>query len=168
MGGFIWVVLSVAVAIAALVKGDVSHYTWWYTYEFCFLCALAYLGYGHLFHITFIVQGVIVLVGVFGMSIWGCKMLTDAANNMSLLYIPANFAIHYLPLLIICGATILGKFKKPANYYAQVELAVGIFIMYASTTNAPHVYGCEVPRGVACTIGLATGVIFSLFGRRYI
>lgn len=92
------------------------------------------------------------------MSATECSMLNEAQGTYRWLYIPANFAVHYLPSLV-------GIYLAPPELIhidTQLYLGASIFLVYSTTINTPHVYGCPIPRGVA---GTAAFVFVSLVSR---
>lgn len=79
------------------------------------------------------------------MSATECSMLNEAQSTYRWLYIPANFAVHYLPSLV-------GFYLAPRELLfpdTQLYLGASIFLVYSTTINTPHVYGCPIPRGIA-------------------
>jgi hypothetical protein len=141
---FGWVIVALVVAAAIVLRGDLSHYTWWMVIEFWAVSLLACFDLDHLFAIVFLSQSLLVLLGVVGMSLVGCSMLRDTATDLGLVYVPLNFMVHYAPSL----AVIAYPPRKPiSDYSEQLVTGAAIFVAYALVHNATEVYGCIFRRG---------------------
>ena len=96
----LWWLGAVGIASAALIFGDLQHFTWWATIQFYAFSLLMALGYGQRYWVVYVVQGTLVILTIVTMSFLGCDVLTDAADNFGALYIPLNFLLHYFPLIL--------------------------------------------------------------------
>jgi len=142
-------VAAAAAAVCAVEFGHLSHFTWWTTLQFYGYAVLKCMGWGARYELTYMIQAAFVVVSVVAMSGLHCTVLTDAAEQYGYWYMPLNFGIHYLPLLI----AIAGREVHP-NPLGQSALAVGWIALYVFRLDAAHVYGCTVAPGAVRVVAL--------------
>lgn len=138
----LWWLGAVGIASAALIFGDLQHFTWWATIQFYAFSLLMALGYGQRYWVVYVVQGVLVVVTIVTMSLLGCDVLEDAADDFGALYIPLNFALHYLPLILALSFPPTVPIPRPRE---QCAIAIGFFALYTSNLSPANVYGCQIP-----------------------
>ena len=160
-----WLATALSTAIACIMLGNLTHFTWWGILQFYVLCLMNAAGVGERFVLAYVFQAVLIIIGVATMSMTGCALLEDAADEWDLLYVPLNFAIHYAPSLIAIAWAPKVPVTKPGS---QIALGGLTFVVYAHTTNSPSTYGCHVPLGVApLVVIIATIAMLSPIGIRF-
>ena len=146
----IWAFVGILTAIAFILQGDLSHFTWWSLLVFVIHSFSSVYGYGSETFYAFATVQTIVIVGVVLMSITQCRLLTDAlSEHGSIVYFFGNFAMHYFPLA-------LGVILEPTsvNFLNGVATGSGIFISYLSLQNPSDVYVCSSVERTNVALGL--------------
>lgn len=153
----IWrIITSVVIALVGSSGSDFSHFTWW---------SIGWLGiYGMLEEIDLGIRyfwfyttvQVIVVMGVIVMGFSDCTVFTDTFENTgAALYISGNFAMHYLPILIVIYMSKKEYiFVDVEDAIRQVMCAYGIFLIWHYFRDATEVYGCSLPNSIGI-IGMA-------------
>ena len=137
-----WLTLSAVAAVVVVFLGNLTHFTWWVVLQFVLLTGLIGVGVGERFVITFVVQSLLTIFGVLSMSIMNCTLLNDAATEWGAAYVPLNFLVHYVPVLVVFAAP---PREPPTNVLRQVLHGVGIFTAYVVNRSALDTYGCDMP-----------------------
>ena len=137
-----WLTLSALAAIVTIFAANLKHYTWWVLLQFVFFTALTGIGIGERFIVTFVIQCLLTILGVLTMSISECKLLDDAADEWGAAYVPLNFLVHYLPVLVVLAAP---PCEPPTNIYKQILHGVALFVAFVANQPALTTYGCEMP-----------------------
>lgn len=135
-----WTAAAVAVAAAAGLAGDFSHYTWWVFLQTGVFCALEAAGVGHRVVMFVGVQCCIVIGAVVGMSVLQCGVLVDAADEWAAAYIPLNLLVHYVPFAALVA---FAPRARPAHPVEQITTGIAVFVMYACNRDVGHTYGCS-------------------------
>ena len=157
MERWVWAGGAAATAGASVLFGHLSHFTWWGVFEFYLLCLLNAVGCGDRFILAYVFQAVLIIGGVAAMSASGCFLLKAAAVEWSIAYLPLNFLVHFAPSLV---AIAFAPRTPPVMPAAQIVFGGLTFIIYASTRDGPHTYGCDIPTGVApVAVLVATGAM---------
>ena len=141
-----WLTAALVSAITCITSAHLSHYTWWGILQFYVLCLMNAAGTGERFILAYMFQACLIVFGVAAMSVMGCELLEDAASEWSLLYLPLNFMVHFAPSLVAVAFAPIKKATRPA---AQIVLGGLTFVVYATTTDSAHTYGCQVGKGLA-------------------
>lgn len=153
-----WLTLSAVAAAIAIAAGNLTHFTWWVVLQFVLLTALTGIGIGERFVITFAVQSLLTILGIVTMSSLGCNLLNDAARDLGAAYVPLNFLVHYVPILVVFAAP---PCKPPTHVLRQVLHGVALFVAYVSNRPALETYGCDMPIWPVILAALASIVIWS-------
>lgn len=172
MNKLIWVFGSFLTLIIIAIFGDYTHFTWWAATEFYIYTLMKIYDYGDHFVLVYLVQAFIVIVTIVGMSFLDCGLLTTAADEYGLLYIPLNFGVHYLPALIA-----LLSYESPKNPSYQISVALSILAAYVSFINPAHIYNCNFSdsfpyfsvlslASLLIAVTIAEGLIFRHIQRR--
>lgn len=131
------------------VRGDFTHYTWWSISLYALFLA-SYLANLHpwTWLMVLCVQ-LLVIVGVWAMSLSQCGLLRDAAAEAGpLVYVAGNFLMHYWPTI---GITL--RSTRPRAYKNQATFATLSFLAYCAVKRPSQVYGCDVPYNVVVLMG---------------
>lgn len=137
--------LSVIAIFASI--GDLTHFTWFSLLLFGVYCGIAALGYAERNFWWFITIQVIVIFGVWAMSIQQCYVLTNTKAEVgSVVYFVGNFIMHYVPFLV---AVLVAEFDlvEGNRLYEDISgicLGFGIFVLYLGLYRAEAVYGCSI------------------------
>lgn len=103
-----------------------------------------------------------ILVGVLGLSIARCSLLSEALDDMGFGgYVAGNLAIHYWPAVRVMMHTPQ-RLVKEAN---QSLAAASYLIMYLSVNRASKVYGCRLQEWMVVLFG-AIGIAAAQLLRR--
>ena len=137
-----WWSTAIIVAAVSILFADLKHFTWWAAIQYYGYAVLEICDIGHRFVVAYVVQAILIIVGVTIMSIMSCDVLKDAADEYGLLYLGLNFLIHYFPLVTVIALPP----KQPVpNKRFQAALGVAFFVYYTTNLEAEHVYGCNLP-----------------------
>jgi hypothetical protein len=154
-----WWLVAAATAAAALVFGDLTHFTWWAVVQFYGYSLVTVAGFGERYALTFVAQALAIIASICAMSLLGCDLLTDAADEYGYLYLPLNFIVHYVPVLVVLAYP---PAKPAVNPRHQLALALAMFAVYVTHPPGIDVYGCAIDHDVSIAAVLAATVTFSL------
>lgn len=133
-----WLITTVISAAIIAVFADYTHFTWWAATQFYVFSLLKACNSAENFVVVYLTQGGVVIVSIVAMSLLDCGLLDTAAEDYGLLYIPLNFGVHYLPLLI----ALLFK-GCPPNVLHQMAVGFAILAVYLCFINPAHIYNCK-------------------------
>lgn len=153
-----WWVAAAATAAAALVFGDLTHFTWWAVVQFYGYSLVSVAGFGERYALTFVAQALAIIASVCTMSALECDLLSEAAEDYDWLYLPLNFIVHYVPVLVVLAYP---PAKPAVNPGHQLALALAMFAVYVTHPPGVEVYGCNVDHNVVIGFVLAATVTFS-------
>jgi len=154
-----WAITATTVAVTIVLQGDLTHFTWWQLYQFGVYAGLAAAGKHHRFVVTFAVQSLLTMLGVLAMSAFSCGVLVKAHNTWGALYVPLNFAVHYMPLLVVLAAP---PSRPPFRPTLQALQGGAVFLAYVTHHNATVVYECRLPYQLAA-VGLVPVVLLLVY-----
>jgi uncharacterized membrane protein len=149
--------------IAFFVAGDMSHFTWWTLISFAVWLALSEFGLHH--HLTRILYAISlnVIAGVCIMSLKECAVLVSAhAKYGDVAYMVLNFAVHYLPLIVLFTSLPTGQSTRHAC--TDILFGLCLFWVYLGMYDPERVYGCDtVPGYVMIEGSLLTSLVLIIW-----
>lgn len=158
--GELLVCVLILVTDLRLVSERERHLTWWGIVAYgVYVWARARDQQDSVWLTTFLLH-VVIISGVWFMSISKCDLLSDALDEAGpILYLVGNFILHYYPFLRILAY----KPKSLKQPLRQVVVAIAIIVAYTSTTDAQKVYGCQSWLKPVVVVSSFTGVILVSF-----
>lgn len=158
------VALLTAIVLAPPTLDEkITHFTWWgiaslIIFDLTLLASPTWPIYYRSYYFAAATIACTIAVGVIGLSIMHCTLLTDAARDMGgPLYIVGNMAIHYYPVTRILCCRPPG----PAKMH-QGLLVASILMAYLHVQEASAVYGCTVSHVHTVTAAAAGVAIAAL------
>lgn len=157
-------VLAVFVAPPA-VSEKATHFTWWGIASLAAFDLTAALDPPRWRERTFAFfagTAFTILVGVLGLSVARCTLLSDALDELGFGgYVAGNLAIHYWPAVRVMMHAP-SRLEKEAN---QSLAAASYLVMYLSVNRASRVYGCKLQEWMVVLFG-AIGIVAAQLLRR--
>lgn len=136
-----------AVAIALVIVADPGefgarerHLTWWGVAGLVvFDCARA-AGHAEGVLVTVGALQLVIIAGVWAMSIGKCDLLQDTFDDVGAnVYFAGNFFLHYYPAARVLAYAPTRRIPNPAG---QAVRAAGVVALYTATQNPERIYGC--------------------------
>jgi hypothetical protein len=115
---------------------------------------------------------VVILIGVLGLSLAQCSMLSDAVDQYGWSgYVVGNFLVHYYPTLrILADEPHDPKDRlKLHDFIAQASFGITPVIVYISWAQTSHVYGCFMSENnVRCATSVLLPILSVLCWRQHV
>ena len=141
-----WGAIGFLYALAFILVGDLTHFTWW---SIVWTIAIATLETAQsTLNLTwfFLTTQLIVIIGVLMMSITECSLFNAAKDeNGKLLYFSGNFLLHYAPCLFLFAFGTKSLQRQPVEAdVTDIICALGMVLTYAMLFDPIQKYGCTI------------------------
>lgn len=161
----VWSFILCTFSIAFIVRGDLTHFTWWTLLFFCFYSFSAiFLRETKLFWFFATIEN-IVIGGVCLMSFSECQLFKNSEHDAgNTVYFFGNFAMHYFPLLAAIAFTrdVLIESQYLYRDINDIWTAFGVMMIYFSIYNPANVYACDLSKGVLLCGALVATMLTTL------
>ena len=165
-----WRVISTTIVAAlAALKADFAHFTWWSIALWGIYGLLEEFSLGKKIFWFFESIQILVIAGVVIMGADDCSVFEEAFADLGpTAYIAGNFAMHYLPSLVVLGfATDKHIFCGETAALTQVWTAFGLFLIWHHLKDPWDVYGCSLPHALGVMGMLVMTIALSLFAQQW-
>lgn len=161
----LWRLITCLVFAAIGSSGaDFEHYTWWSIAWFGIYGTMEELGIGKNYFWFVMSMQLGVIVGTNVMGGVDCDVFEKAFESLGATkFILGNFAMHYLPsLVIVATASPRHVYCGENSAMTQIWCAYGLFLIWHHLRDPWAIYGCSLPHALGISGMLLLSSILSV------